>query len=144
MDRTKTWHAIERPAGVATAVEADDAVNVVVPGCDVGAHDGTKRASRIVPQTPLWVVFWIQNALPNVTLLALALWARAEGDAILRGYLLACFLAHTGLAVRAIWMRTIGKDQTFFGALARAACVPWVLNAVLLSAFLLLGTPSSP
>ena len=78
---------------------------------------------RVKPQTPLWVVFWLQGVLPNAIL------AREDSDAVLRGYLSLGFLAHALLAVRTIWNRTNEIDRTFAGALSRGMCVPWILNS---------------
>lgn len=88
---------------------------------------------------PLWQVFWLQGVLPSQLMLGGILLFAPRLDSVTLALSLMAFVGYTAWVLNAVWRNAGNVRDRIYGEMARFLTVAWSINAVLLSAFLLLG-----
>jgi hypothetical protein len=99
--------------------------------------------SWLSPETrgnqPLWRIFWIYGVACSHLLFVALLWLFNRVDSPLYALLLVGFVGYSLLITRLVWTNALNVRDEQRGVIARFLTVAWALNAILVSAFLLLS-----
>ncbi len=85
------------------------------------------------------MVFWIYGVVFSQVFFGAILYFSRRVDTPSLALMLGAFLLYTAWIMRTIWVDALNVRNDMWGYLARWLTVAWALNAVLVSAFLLLG-----
>ena len=89
--------------------------------------------------TPLWLVFWVYGVAVSHVLFGIVLWCYAHGSTLLLTSSLVVLLIYSVWISRSIWINADNVRDRRFGNIARHLTVAWSINALMVSAFLLLS-----
>ncbi len=90
-------------------------------------------------RTRLWVAFWVYGVLASHVFFGAILYSYRELSTPLVALMLSGLLIYTAWIMHTIWVSALNVHNEFWGYMARWLTVVWVLNAVMVSLFLLLG-----
>ncbi|HLS80031.1 MAG TPA: hypothetical protein VK025_01345 [Steroidobacter sp.] len=88
---------------------------------------------------PLWRVFWVYGVLCSHLMFGAILLAYAHVDSFSMGLMLVGFLGYSLLICRLVWVNADNVGNPLYGQIAKGMTIAWVINASLISAFLLLA-----
>ncbi|WP_220815758.1 hypothetical protein [Pseudomonas paralcaligenes] len=89
--------------------------------------------------TPLWKVFWLHGVLVSHLLFGAILLLYQAIDSASLALLLLGFIGYTAWLLNAVWRNAGNVREAIYGEMARFLTVAWSINAMLVSAFLLLA-----
>ncbi|MDG9926814.1 MULTISPECIES: hypothetical protein [unclassified Pseudomonas] len=94
--------------------------------------------------TALWKVFWLHGVLVSHLLFGTILLLYQAIDSTSLALLLLGFIGYTAWLLNAVWRNAGNVREAIYGEMARFLTVAWSINAVLVSAFLLLAHLQPP